>query len=102
MSLERIGMLKGREEEMEGMKGREKVKSLRSWWMASTSTPLPSQHLASPTLHPLWFSAPRTESYHGLGVRSSSSGGRKNYPESEFTIQCVVLLICFFNASLQF
>jgi len=93
VSLERIGMLKGRDEGIEDTapKAREKAKSLGSWWMASTPLPSLDNQGVSPTLQPLWFSDPRTESYHGLGVRSSSSRGSKS-KRSEFTTTCAMLL----------
>ena len=102
VSLERIGTFKGRDEGVEDMapKAREKAKSLGSWWMRSRD-----QRISPPTLQPIWFSAPRTESYHGLGVRSSSSssssGGSRINDDREFTTKCFIILVCFFNTVVQ-
>ena len=96
-------MLKGRDEGIEDTapKAKEKAKRLGSWWMASTPLPSLGNQGISPTLQPLWFSDPRTESYHGLGVRSSSSRGSKS-KRSEFTTSCVIFLVCFLYSDVQF
>ena len=80
----------------------EKTKGLGAWWLEIP--PFTSKDNQMTSLQPdLWFSDPRTESFHGLGVRSSSSSSSwsKTKFESEFTIKCLVLVICLLNINVQ-
>ena len=78
----------------------EKTKGLGAWWLEIP--PFTSKDNQMTSLQPdTWFSDPRTESFHGLGVRSSSSSWSKIKSESEFTIKCLVLVICLFNINVQ-